>query len=164
MTVIDGAIVVPPGQGAVLLKDRWWLPLRSADTPGGMMLMDVVLPPGARATRLHVHHQTDEVWYILEGRITFFLGERLAEAGTGSCVVVPRGVLHGLHNASTEAVRYLVMCTPGQLMEGYFRELGALIDATPAGPPDPVKFAAIAATYDTAFHDPPAHGVRWPPA
>src|SRR4051812_24716514 len=34
VTVTAGAIVVPPGQGSVLLKERWWLPLSSTDTPG----------------------------------------------------------------------------------------------------------------------------------
>ena len=158
MTTIEGAIVLGPGEGDLLLKGRWWLPLQPGDTPGGMAMMEAILAPGTRATRTHRHHTTDEIWYILDGTLTFRLGSRQAEAGAGSCVVVPRGVIHGLHNASSEMVRYLVMLTPGR-MAGYFQELGALIDATPSGPPDPAQWAAIAAKYDTEFLEaPPATG------
>ena len=69
-------------------------------------------------------------------------------------MVVPRGVLHGLVNASTNPVRYLLMLTPGKIA-GYFEELGALIDATPTGAPDAEKWAQIATQYDTEFADLP---------
>ena len=45
----------------------------------------------------------------------------------GTCVVVPRGVLHGLVSTSPNPVRYLLMLAPGH-MSGYFQELVALID------------------------------------
>ena len=150
MTARQDGIVVGPGEGQVLLRDRWWLPLRAADTPGGLSMMDVVLPPGARPTRPHRHRRTDEVWYILDGRLTFRIGSQQLEAGSGTCVVVPRGVVHGLVNASAEPVRYLLMLTPGK-MAGYFEELGALIAATPSGPPDQEQWAAIATKYAPSF-------------
>jgi mannose-6-phosphate isomerase-like protein (cupin superfamily) len=150
MTATEGGIVVGPGEGKLLLPNRWWLPLDAADTPGGMAIMEALLPPGARPTRIHTHRNTDEVWYILDGRLTFRIGSQQLEAGSGTCVVVPRGVVHGLVNASTEPVRYLLMLTPGK-MAGYFEELGALIAATPSGPPDQGQWAAIATKYDTEF-------------
>ncbi len=151
MTALDGGKVVGPREGKRLLNDRWWLPLRPTDTPGGLAIMEALLPPGARATRIHRHHETDEIWYILDGQLTFRIGSEQLQASGGTCVVVPRGVLHGLVNTSPNPVRYLLMLTPGH-MSGYFQELGALIDATPAAtPPDPEKWAEIAAKYDTEF-------------
>ena len=155
ITLPDEGLVVGPGDGQELLPGRWWLPLRAADTPGGAALLEMVLPPGTRAPRSHLHHGTDEVWYVLDGRLTLRVGARHVEASAGTCVVVPRGVVHTLHNATEEAVRYLLLLTLGRMMEGYFAELGALIAATPAGPPDPVEWAAIAARYDTEFRDLP---------
>ena len=154
MTVPEDGVVVGPGDGQVLLPGRWWLPLRAADTPGGAALLEMVLPPGTRAPRSHLHHGTDEVWYVLDGRLTLRVGARTVEADAGACVAVPRGVVHTLQNATQETVRYLLLLTPGRL-EGYFAELGALIAATPSGPPDPVQWAAIAARYDTEFRDLP---------
>jgi mannose-6-phosphate isomerase-like protein (cupin superfamily) len=150
VTATEGGIVVGPGEGKLLLKDRWWLPLGAADTPGGLAIMEAFLPPGARATRIHVHHNTDEVWYILDGRLTFRIGSQQLEAGRGTCVAVPRGVVHGLVNTTSEPVRYLLMLTPGK-MAGYFEELGALLTADASGPPDVEKWAAIATKYDTEF-------------
>jgi mannose-6-phosphate isomerase-like protein (cupin superfamily) len=155
MTTFEGGKVVRPGTGKLLLNGRWWLPLQPTDTPGGLAIMEALLPPGARAIRIHRHHETDEIWYILDGQLTFRIGSQQLQAEGGTCVVVPRGVLHGLVNTSPTPVRYLLMLTPGH-MAGYFEELGALIDATPSGiPPSPAKWAEIAAKYDTEFPDLP---------
>jgi mannose-6-phosphate isomerase-like protein (cupin superfamily) len=155
MTAFDGGKVVGPGKGTLLLNDRWWLPVQPDDTPGGLAIMEAVLPPGSRATRIHRHHETDEIWYILDGQLTFRIGTHQLQAEGGTCVVVPRGLLHGLVNSSPNPVRYLLMLTPGR-MAGYFQELGALIDATPArAPTNPEKWAEIAAKYDTEFPDVP---------
>jgi uncharacterized RmlC-like cupin family protein len=105
-----------------------------------------------------VHHNTDEVWYVLDGHLTFRIGSQQLEAGSGTCVIVPRGVVHGLVNTTSEPVRYLLMLTPGK-MAGYFEELGALITADASGPPDVQKWVAIATKYDTEFlHLPPLVG------
>jgi hypothetical protein len=39
------AVLSGPGEGKLLLKDRWWLPLSGADTPGNLAIMEAVLPP-----------------------------------------------------------------------------------------------------------------------
>src|SRR5215213_11887254 len=75
MTLPEKGVVVGPGEGRVLLPGRWWLPLGAADTPGGTALLEMVLPPGTQAPRPHLHHHTDEVWYVLDGRLTFHMGE-----------------------------------------------------------------------------------------
>jgi hypothetical protein len=51
MTATEGGIVVGPGEGKLLLPDRWWLPLGAADTSGGMAIMEALPPPAARPTR-----------------------------------------------------------------------------------------------------------------
>jgi mannose-6-phosphate isomerase-like protein (cupin superfamily) len=109
MTTLDGGKVVRPGEGKLLLNGRWWLPLRPTETPGGLAIMEALLPPGARATRIHRHDDADEIWYILDGQLTLRIGSEQQTADPGTCVVVPRGVLHGLVNASTNSVRYLLM-------------------------------------------------------
>jgi mannose-6-phosphate isomerase-like protein (cupin superfamily) len=154
MTASQEEIVVGPGEGRVVLADRWWLTLRAADTPGGLSVMDVVLPPGARPTRPHRNRRTDETWYIVAGRLTFRLGAREAVAGPGTTVVAPRGVIHQVRNDRDEEARYLGLHVPGE-QEGYFAELGALIMANPSGPPDRAHWDAIASKYDTEFCDLP---------
>jgi mannose-6-phosphate isomerase-like protein (cupin superfamily) len=69
---------------------------------------------------LHVHHEDDEAWYVLEGRLGFRLGDELVEAGAGEAVMARAGTPHTYWNASTGPTRYLLVMAPRIL---------ALIDA-----------------------------------
>jgi mannose-6-phosphate isomerase-like protein (cupin superfamily) len=59
---------------------------------------------------LHVHHEDDEAWHVLEGTLTFRFAERNEEVGAGATVFVPAGVAH-TYETSPDA-RYLVVLTP----------------------------------------------------
>ncbi|MGI8858547.1 MAG: cupin domain-containing protein, partial [Rubrobacteraceae bacterium] len=52
----------------------------SEDTGGRFGLMEMVAPKGLEPSR-HVHHRDDEGFYVLEGNITFYVGEETYEAG-----------------------------------------------------------------------------------
>lgn len=65
---------------------------------------------GSGPPHLHVHHEDDEAWHVLEGTLTFRYADRTEEAGPGDTVFVPAGVAH-TYQASTPA-RYLVVLTP----------------------------------------------------
>lgn len=62
---------------------------------------------------LHVHHEDDEAWYVLEGTLRFQVGQDVFEAGAGSAVLAPKGIPHAFGNARTgERTRYLLVTTP----------------------------------------------------
>jgi mannose-6-phosphate isomerase-like protein (cupin superfamily) len=62
---------------------------------------------------LHVHHEDDEAWYVLEGVLRFRIGDESFEAGPGSAVMAPKGTPHAYGNArSGEPARYLLVMTP----------------------------------------------------
>ena len=65
---------------------------------------------GSGPPHLHVHHEDDEAWHVLEGTLTFRFSGRIEEVGAGSTVFVPAGVAH-TYEASPSA-RYLVVLTP----------------------------------------------------
>src|SRR6266700_208600 len=65
---------------------------------------------GSGPAQLHVHHEDDEAWHVLEGTLTFRFADRTEEVGAGSTVFVPAGVAH-TYQASGPA-RYLVVLTP----------------------------------------------------
>jgi mannose-6-phosphate isomerase-like protein (cupin superfamily) len=58
---------------------------------------------------LHVHHQDDEAWYVVEGALRFRLADRELIAPAGSTVLVPAGVPHTFGNAGPEPSRYLIV-------------------------------------------------------
>lgn len=61
---------------------------------------------------LHVHHQDDEAWYVLEGTLGVRIGEEEVVAGAGSGVLAPRGKAHTYWNAGEGPLRYLLVMTP----------------------------------------------------
>jgi quercetin dioxygenase-like cupin family protein len=106
--------VVPPGGGPV-----WDMaPGRSAalklvggQTAESVMLFEETAPPGA-ATDLHLHHDSDEIAYVLSGEITFLIGDKVTVGGPGSCAFMPRTVPHAWKSTGAETGRVLFLYTP----------------------------------------------------
>ena len=62
---------------------------------------------------LHVHHEDDEAWYVLEGALRFRVGEETFEVGAGGAVLAPKGTPHAYGNARRgQMARYLLVMTP----------------------------------------------------
>src|SRR5438067_547166 len=64
---------------------------------------------GSGPALLHVHHQDDEAWHVLEGVLRFRFSHRTVEAAAGTTVFVPAGVAH---TYEAVAARYLIVLTP----------------------------------------------------
>ena len=60
---------------------------------------------------LHIHHEDDEAWHVLEGVLLFRFADRTIEARAGTTVFVPAGVAHTFHNPGPDEVRYLIITT-----------------------------------------------------
>ena len=73
---------------------------------------------------LHVHHADDEAWHVLEGTMTFRLGDREVEAAAGTTVFVPAGVPHDYYESQGPS-RYLIILTPR------LRDLISALEAAP---------------------------------
>lgn len=79
-------------------------------TGGRFAMIDERAPRGVGAP-LHTHADDDESFYVVEGEVTFFLGEAPPRlGGPGTFVYVPGGVVHGFRIES-ETARYLVFTT-----------------------------------------------------
>jgi mannose-6-phosphate isomerase-like protein (cupin superfamily) len=75
---------------------------------------DAGAPPGPPRwiAPLHLHHNDDEAWYVLEGRLCVKRGEETVEAGAGAAVLVARGTAHTYWNPDPAPMRYLLVMTP----------------------------------------------------
>jgi mannose-6-phosphate isomerase-like protein (cupin superfamily) len=62
-------------------------------------------------TPLHIHHDDDEAWYVLEGRLRFRLGNDEVDAPAGSAVYAPRGTPHTYWNPGPVPARYILVMT-----------------------------------------------------
>ena len=115
--------VVPPGGGRVLNMAPGRvsaLRLLGSDTDDSIMLFEETAPPGTETT-FHLHHDSDEVAYVLSGEITFKIGDEVTVGGTGSCAFFPRGIPHAWKNLGAETARVLFLYTPANA-GGFFEE------------------------------------------
>ena len=87
----------------------------------------------------HVHAEHDEMWYVLDGRFGFALGDREFQAGPGEIVIGPRGVVHTFR-AETARSRLLDIHIPGGF-ERFFVHAG--IPATSLVPPAPAQAGSM---------------------
>jgi quercetin dioxygenase-like cupin family protein len=105
--------------------------LRSEQSNGEVAIVESVMPAGSPGPPLH-HHDFDEAFYVLDGELTFQLGEELSTAGPGTLTFAPRGTHHTLANLSSAEARYLLVCTPAGFERAKFglRHTGR-VGATP---------------------------------
>ena len=80
-----------------------WTVLASGDETDGVVgALDERCAQGIRAP-MHVHDDADEIFYVLEGNLTFFVGDQRIETAPGAFVYLPRFVHHGFQVNSAEA-------------------------------------------------------------
>jgi quercetin dioxygenase-like cupin family protein len=95
--------------------------LDSAATGGQLGLLRTVLPQGA-STPVHIHGVEDEVFLLLQGAMTCWVGSDRYELREGGVAFLPRDLSHAYRIDSAEA-HLLTLVTPGGL-EGFFRAAG----------------------------------------
>ncbi len=86
--------------------------LRSEQTGGRVAVVEMTVPAGWPGPPLH-QHDFDEGFYVLDGALTFQLGDARHTAGAGAFAFAPRGSHHTLANLGDTPARYLLIITPG---------------------------------------------------
>jgi quercetin dioxygenase-like cupin family protein len=95
------------------------LKLLGRETKESIMLFEETLPAGTKSL-FHLHHDSDEVAWVLAGEITFQIGDEVTVGGPGTCAFMPRDVPHAWKNTGSETARALFLYTPasaGRLLE-----------------------------------------------
>src|ERR1043166_8086942 len=119
-------VVVLPGQGPVWNMSPGRsavLKLLGGATGGSIMMFEETVPSGTKST-FHLHHDSDEVAYVLSGEVTFLIGDEVTVGGPGAYAFMPRGVPHAWKSTGAETGRLLFLYTPakaGGLLEEQHR-------------------------------------------
>jgi quercetin dioxygenase-like cupin family protein len=80
---------------------------------GGAAVLEYVTKKGEEPGD-HTHNTEDEMFYVLEGALTFRCGDESFELEKGGFIFLPHGVMHGYTIRSDEPVRLLVVTAPMQ--------------------------------------------------
>ena len=85
--------------------------VRSEHSDGPVGIIEIGVPGPWPGPPLH-HHDFDELFWVLEGELTFQLGDEVFTRRAGELAFAPRGVHHTFANHSGAQARTLVVCTP----------------------------------------------------
>jgi mannose-6-phosphate isomerase-like protein (cupin superfamily) len=138
----------------------------SGEQTGGRLLQFLLTDSRGAAAPLHVHHDTDETWYVIEGELTVFVGDERFEVGAGDFALGPKGIPHTFL-VTSERAEVLVTYGPagtkgpsGYGVAGFFCEVAVPVvpgQAPPEAtePSDPEDFARRMAVYGIELVGPP---------
>ena len=117
-------------------------------------LLEARAHPGSTVP-LHIHHDEDEVFTVLEGELTVLVGEHPHVLPAGRSATAPMGVPHSYRVSSNGGARWLVLTSPGRF-EAFVRALAR--PAEGAGLPEAVAPSAeqVAHLAETALE----HGIE----
>lgn len=123
------------GRVVAVVGDVYRFLATGADTDGKYALWEALVPPGGGPPP-HVHSREEEGFYVLEGEITFTVGEERLVAAAGTFANMPVGTPHAFKNEGSQPARMLISVAPAGLEQMFF-EFGVPLPegATTALPP-----------------------------
>ena len=111
----DGVIVLLPGEErhypcgpmhSVFLAD-------GAETGDRYSASIWWVSPGQPGPGAHSHDTNDELFYVIDGTMTFLAGDAWIDAAAGTFVRIPAGVTHDFENRTTSPAGALNVFIPG---------------------------------------------------
>jgi quercetin dioxygenase-like cupin family protein len=153
------AVVTKPGEGrtVAVVGDVYRFLVTGENTNGKYATWEAIVPPGGGPPR-HVHSREEEGFYILDGEITFLIGEQRLIATAGMFANMPVGMPHSFKNESAKPARMLISVAPAGLEQMFF-EVGVPLPecSTTALPPrkeEIEKLMSIAPKYGIEIRPP----------
>ena len=120
MTAADG------GERLSWMGEPTLLKVTGAETQGRYALAEIITTPDGLVP-LHVHHREDEAFFVLDGEVSFAIGEDTFDAGPGGFAFGPRDVPHR-YTVRTPTARMLMVFSPAGF-EGFIRETSESTDS-----------------------------------
>lgn len=108
------ALFLKPGQGRAYPMGRISALFKAdgAETAGRYSISEWWLEPCTQGPGPHSHPE-DDVFYVLEGTMSFLLGDHWVDAPRGSFLLAPAGVTHDFQNRGSVRAGVLNLSAPG---------------------------------------------------
>ena len=108
------------GRTIAVVGDVYRFLATGEDTNGKYAMWEAIVPPGGGPPP-HVHGREEEGFYILEGEITFQIGDERVVATAGMFANMPVGTPHSFKNESTLPAKMLISVAPAGLSKCHSR-------------------------------------------
>ena len=138
-SLLQGGVHVGRGEGKSfwLLTDLHTFKVVGDDTNGAFTVAELTAGPELGPPP-HIHHNSDESFYILEGTFDFSLAGQAFTAGAGAFVYLPKGVVHTHRAGGGASARALVIQSPAGV-ERFIEEAGKLATDPSVRPAPPAR-------------------------
>lgn len=113
------------------------------DTGGLTEVLSAEFPAGATFAA-HIHRNSDEAFYVLNGEIEMRADDRILNLTAGAFGFTPRGVIHGFENRGSQSATILAWSSPAWGAGDFVKALAQL----PPGPPDMERVIQILRQFD----------------
>ncbi len=140
-----------PGEGKTIavVGDVYRFLATGDETDGRYAMFEAVVSPGGGPPP-HIHSREEESFYVLEGEITFQVGDERIVAKAGTFANMPVGSLHSFKNCTDKLARMIISVAPAGL-EKMFMEVGQPVafgqQAPPPSKAEIDKLLAVAPNY-----------------
>ena len=124
MSESEQIMVKEPNEGRSIgiVGDIYRFLATGEETGGRYSMFEATVLPGGGPPP-HIHRREDETFYVLEGEITFQIGDERCVAGPGTFIHMPIGYQHAFKNDTDQPAKTLISFIPAGL-EGMFLEVG----------------------------------------
>lgn len=133
------ATIKEPGAGRhiAVVGDVYRFLATGEETKGKYALWEAIVPPGGGPPP-HIHSREEEGFLVLEGEITFTIGNERLVATAGTFANMPVGTMHTFKNESGRAAKMLISVAPAGLEKMFF-EVGQAVASGATTAPPPTK-------------------------
>ena len=143
-----------PNEGRTIgiVGDIYRFLVTGEETDGRYAMFEATVLPGGGPPP-HLHRREDETFYVLEGEITFQVGDERIVAKPGTFINMPIGNPHAFKNETDKTAKMLISYAPAGL-EAYFFEVGQPFEGEL--PPKPTQ-----EEIDTLLEAAPRYGIEF---
>ncbi|MFJ8085963.1 cupin domain-containing protein [Streptomyces sp. NPDC096205] len=124
----------------------------SSASGGALSTVRVTLGEGADGAKPHLHRNSAEMFFLLDGEAELLSGDDVVTAERGDLVIVPPGRPHAFAAAPGSTADLLIVITPGVERFDYFRHLQRIR----LGEVGPESLLEVQELYDNHFLRSPA--------
>ncbi|CAN5479358.1 hypothetical protein BH11PLA2_BH11PLA2_47670 [soil metagenome] len=125
------------GRTIAVVGDVYRFLATGEDTNGKYAIWEAIVPPGGGPPP-HSHSREEEGFFILEGEITFQIGDQRIFATAGMFANMPVGTSHSFKNESDRPAKMLISVAPAGLEQMFF-EVGVPVAQGVTTTPPPSK-------------------------
>lgn len=111
---VRAPVFLAPGEGRAYPMGRISALFKAdgAESADAYSISEWWLEPNTTGPGAHSHPE-DDVFYVLEGTMSFLIGDRWVDAPRGSFILAPGGITHDFQNRSALRAGVLNISSPG---------------------------------------------------